>query len=277
MEAHEDPANNNPSLFALRNEFFRRCGRNLWLFQSVETLLKRLALAGRCEISLDDTHDRLQTRVDRVTRQSMGTLARGLSATILGPERQDDDLDGDLMRWSLRVEADGGFSEELRSKLGALVDERNRLAHHSQSRWDITDEASLQEALDTLDAQRKRILVVHDELRRLGLWVSQAVEATLCYFESSDFKWQWRQARLQQALLDVVERAGRADGWSPLTQVGQHWRDAVGALPEDERQDLPSLRRLLDACGWFEWRELPNPGGGSITFCRPRTEPRKVP
>lgn len=276
MEAREDPADSNPALLALRNEFFRRSGRNVWLFQSVEALLKGLALAGRARVSLAEPAKHAEAQVESVARRSMGMLTRDLLAGVLASDSEAaPPPENDMLQWSLRLADDGGFSESLRAKLGALVNERNELVHHGQARWDIADVSAMQEALDALDAQRERILDVHADLRRLGLWVQQTTDAMLDYMGSPEFKDEWRLVSLQSALLDAVQNAGRADGWSPLTQVGQLWRLALEKKGADERRGLPSLRCLLDASGCFEWREQPNPGGGHITYCRlrPQTAP----
>lgn len=58
--------------------------------------------------------------------------------------------------------------------------------------------------------------------------------------------------------------------WSPLSHVGHLWREHFARHSQEQRESMPSLRRLLEDSGLFDWRDDPNPNGGAITYCRLR-------
>lgn len=109
---------------------------------------------------------------------------------------------------------------------------------------------------------------VRSALQRLLVPTREALLTMVDYLDSTEGRRALRQSHLEACLLDVVARSRRADGWSPLAVVGQRWLEHLAQLPEPEREALPRLRRLLDDSALFEWREEPNPAGGTVTYCR---------
>lgn len=261
------------TLSPLRNEVLRRIGRNVWIFQGIEVLLKQLVHWSDGAIPRPPSaHNGTLPVPLSVRRATLGTLAGQLFHGMLGgPATPAASVD--WFAWKVRLEIDPLFSDALRKQLAALVDERNLLVHHAIERWDLTSEASLQSALPELDAQRERTLAAREILLRFTETVRTASLQMLAYFQSAEGRSAFYTKHLEACLLDAVARAACADGWAPLSLVGQHFQAHVRSLTPVEKKAAPKLKSLLVASGLFDVRDEVTPRGGRRTLCRLRDTP----
>lgn len=265
----EQPSTHPDELASLRGEFLRRLGRNLWCFQQVEVQLKALMTVGQGRLPLQGLAEAAASHAATVRTRTLGQLIGDAEAGVFAPDARPVDPPIDGLAWSVRYEAGAGFSEDLQGRLRGLLAERNELVHHATERWDLDDSDGLRAGLAELDEQRERVVAVHATLRRVLLAVHEATQAMVAHLQSSAFRDQLRRAHLDACLVDTVARAARADGWTPLSHAGHAFREHIARLPEDQRQALPKLSRLLGDSGLFELREEPT-AQGARTVCRLR-------
>jgi hypothetical protein len=255
-------------LAQLRNEFFRRMGRNVWLFQRAEFLLKHLVLASGFAARPAEFVGRLERRKKDIAAKTFGTLADELFKGLASDSSPSDELeDPEEMSFWLRLRLDARQAEVLRKDLAARVKERNELVHHAFVRWKLDSGDELQAALLELDAQRERILSFHARLLPLCKGLISAVD----YLGSQEFRQLFRAGHLQGLLVDSVQRAARADGWTPVASAGHRFAEHRNRLSEDTRAALPKFQRLLQESGLFELCEEPTKSGSRL-LCRLRPQ-----
>lgn len=246
-------------------------GRNLWLYQQVESVLKGLLTASSFAAPRDNLQGAFDRHAAQVARQSMGQLVGKAAASVFAreavpsAERQDD-----WLTFSVRWDAGADFADDLHQQLTVLVTERNQLAHHAMERWNIGCPERMGLGLEELDAQRERIVSVHQTLAGIVTHMHEAALALADFMHTSEFADELRRHQLDACLQDAVARAARADGWTPLSQAGQLFVEHRSRLSAEHQRALPGLSRLLIDSGLFELRDEPTKGSGSRALCRLR-------
>lgn len=259
-------------LDARRNELFRRMGRNLWLYQQVEAQLKVLLTASSFAVppAPADPEAALRARTESLSKKTMGTLVSYATVSVLATEAslEHAPVKEDWLTFSARWDASADFAEDLHQQLKVLVAERNQLAHCIINRWNIESLDCMVLGLGELDEQRERIVAVHQTLRRIGEHLLEAAQAMANYIASPEFKVEWRRHHLEACLMDVVARAARADGWTPLSHAGQLFVEHRNRLSAEHRKGLPGLNRMLVDSQLFDMKDEVIPGGGQRTLAR---------
>lgn len=203
----------------------------------------------------------------------MGTLVGHATTSFLATTSTESAaVRDDWLTFSARWDAGTEFADDLHRQLAVLVAERNQLAHCVLERWNIESMDGMALGLDELDAQRERIVAVHQTLRRIGEHLLEAAQAMADFMGTSEFAEELRRHHLDTCLQDVVARAARADGWTLLSQAGHLFGEHRQRLSADQRKALPGLSRLLIDSGLFELRDEPTQRGGSRSSCRLRRQ-----
>ncbi len=146
----------------IRNEVSRKIGRNVVLFQELESVLKFLASAQQPSMPMSKAKATREDRAESIRIKTLGQVA-GLVVEELfaAPDSESSAPDEITERWlgfAFRIEGDPGDLEESRRTLKALIDERNELVHHLLSRWNPRDAESCNALSNELDEQRLRII-----------------------------------------------------------------------------------------------------------------------
>lgn len=159
------------SALEARNEAFRRLGRNLYLIQLIEHLLKHLVVHCAVDGPAAELAKNLATKSKQVRKASLGTLTSQFTSTVFSHEEPDrgerDDPTKPWYSFKFRIVADQQFVQQRRLELRQLVRERNRLIHTvaAEIRPDDTDKwISLGVYLDE---QRAKLVAEHESLRLL--------------------------------------------------------------------------------------------------------------
>lgn len=269
-------------LKSARDAVFLKLGRNIVLFQQLESGLKRLFAALVVEgHSPDDVARRRAEREAVLATSSLGVVAKRLFDELCAPvdTRSEPTLPDDVRVYvHSRVCFEIAHIEPRRVALAALIEERNRLVHHLDRHYDLRSA----EGIDCLDAdlepQAERIRLELRELGGLFDVVNRGREMLRSEFLSPEF-----EARIQQQILvhsPIVQglihwgcELARGDGWCvlqrALARLGAEDPDAVRSIRE--RHGHGSLRSLLLACGLFELRDEPTERGSRLLY-RPRED-----
>lgn len=213
-------------LDSIKAEVLRRVGRNLLLFQQIEGLLKFLLANHTGNGTVENIHERNKKRAESVNKQMLGNLVDKYGTDVLqdaGVETLDEENpDVPWMSFSFRVSGNAEFVEAKRSDLKLMTEERNELVHHFLPRWQPESANKLGEALLYLDAQREKVLPMHEHLRDTVNSMQSARQLLHNFISSEEFERQdelmWLQASpLVELLREVTSQIHRTDGWTYLS------------------------------------------------------------
>lgn len=268
-------------LESIRVEVLRRVGRNLLIFQQIEAFLKFLLANHTADGTPENFQTRHKKRAESVNKQMLGNLVDKYGTDVLqdaGEETlEEENPDVPWMSFSFRVSGNAEFVEAKRSDLKLMTEERNELVHHFLPRWQPESSDKLGEALLYLDAQREKVLPMHEHLRDTVNSMQATRKLLHDFVSSEEYQRQdelmWLQASpLVELLREVTSQIHRTDGWTYLAHAGML---ANKNLPDDirnlkERYGFNTLKKLLIACETFDVYDEPLANGTFRTLYRVR-------
>lgn len=244
------------------DEVLRRVGRNLVIFQQIEQFLKLLLANHKNAGTPANYAENLQKQTECINKKMLGHLVEKYGTEVLqdaGVEVREEERPDNWFAFSFRVSGDTEFVESMRDDLKLMTDERNDLVHHFLPRWQPGNDDVLNEALTYLDAQRDKVLPMHEHLRNTVLLLHESSKALSDFVASPEYEKQtelmWLQASpLVSLFCDVAAQYHRKDGWTYLAQAGdlaaKELPDEVKAL--NERYGFKTLKKLLVGSDLFE-------------------------
>lgn len=158
----------------IKNEIYRKVGRNLLRFQVMERKLKVL-LAVNGFSSEDDLDQRLESNL----KSPMGDLAGKFHKNYfvgnnINSKRETAEREP-LVSFSCWVEGNSDYSENKKKALKFLVDGRNELVHHFLQRLDL-DIKSWKDADQFLDKQNDQLLLEISNLENLTIAIRECLK-----------------------------------------------------------------------------------------------------
>ncbi len=261
----------------LRDELFRRVGRNLLNFQRIEGMLKFLVANVGLAGPITELARIRETDTNIVRQSTMGILAGRLLNEFLS-DIGDSDADANAgvevpasetwASFTVTIEMDAASRASLGDDIRALVEERNQLVHNFYSQWDGTTIESTHVALDHLEEQRKRLRPVFERLKEWTQNTKEGMKAHADFLSSPEGEKTFEHlflcnSPIVKLLAECSAHLRRADGWLPLATTGHILKRDV---PEDvaamrERYGYSSLKRLVVATDMFDVWDEPIPGG----------------
>ena len=249
------------------DDVLMRIGRNLLVYQRIETNLKQLA-AARQPLTLEPKmkRDPLEQIAGHRARIERDTLGRALPKAFIDtgkPDTEDDNAAPLRVILSSRITFDDTpeFREWLKEWQTAVVDARNQLAHGFLDTFDIDNIAGCEQACRKLDdAEEIALRFLH--------WLRSCIERQAetwvianDFLRSDAFLTELSSRRtldaLASALGTAAQRLGRPDGWCVYDQADQAIRATEGDLVA-EVLDCGHFRTLQEAArttGAFAWHE----------------------
>lgn len=153
----------------MKDDVLRKVGRNVVLFQQIESMLKLLVSTHHNEGTIDTFAEQQQKRSDKIHTLTMGQLAEKYKNGILSdaeiPSKEPENLKVPYMSFTFRLAGDSDFLESQLSNLEVLVNERNALIHHFLPKWMPDSEKAMAEAAFYLDQQREKVMPMFEHLR----------------------------------------------------------------------------------------------------------------
>lgn len=284
-----DSTNQDEKLLSIRNEVFRKAGRNLYLFQQVEKLLKHLNIISHLGGPVSKIQQITQQRMDESHVSNMGPLVRNLIENIyttaekIKAEEASNESLCDIkevhVRTRFNIETTPEYIETRKRELKALVEERNRLVHHifSDVNHDSLDRYIEIDAL--LEEQRERIVAEHEYLRVMVNTFAESSKAHYDFINSPAGVKQVdlmliQQSSLVQKLIEISLQAARPDGWTSLAKAGN---DIKKLLPDafdklKEQFGFKTLKDVLLATELFDLLEEETNKGGKRWFYKPKAD-----
>ncbi|MBS0496902.1 MAG: hypothetical protein JSR51_04535 [Proteobacteria bacterium] len=273
-EQHSSP----PSL---KDEVFRKIGRNLLIFQQIEGLLKMILGNSKVQGYARELAINREQRIDGMQKDMMGQLIKQYFDEILSSSDEEPQGPRDLTEpWlssSFKIAVDADFAKNQFEAFEMVREERNRLVHHFLPYWQPDSPENLILASDYLDEQRENILLVWEHLKSVAETMQQVRQELVGYVASNEFGQQLELLLLQQSPLiqlfcDIAMQIGSADGWACLAYAGKlaHMQLADDVAQMKATYGHHSFKKLLIASNLFEIWDKALPHGGSRTFYRIR-------
>lgn len=278
-----DPTHQDDKVTAIRNEVFRKVGRNLYIFQQIEALLKHLNVI----TNLHGPVSKIQAITERKVKESytsnMGPLVKNLIENIyttaekIKAEESSSDTLGDIkevhFRTRFNIETTSDYIATKEKTLKALVDERNKLVHHLFT--DIKHD-SIDRFVDIdsfLDEQRERIVAEHEYWRVIVKEFAETAKAHDDFIQSTEGKHFLdliviQQSKLVQKLAELSINCSERDGWIPFAKAGNEIKnDCSESLDKLNKQfGFKTLKDILIASELFDLKSEQTDKGGQRWF-----------
>jgi hypothetical protein len=266
-----------------RNEVFRKVGRNVYLFQQIEKILKFLNTYREFSGYHSELEGNLNKRTNEISKLNMGPLVGQLIDNIYSKfdesERDHKEIKESYLSFEFRIEADPDFIENRKQALKSFVDERNHLIHHLFTGAEINTIEQFAELEMFLDAQRERIIIEHDQLKFLVMTIADLAKESSDYFNSDEGIKQLELMRLQQSdlvriLIEVTLKQARSDGWTLLNHAGNELRKHIPEEMNDLKRmyGYQTLKATIIASEMFELLEEAASQGGVRLLYRPKPD-----
>ena len=247
----------------LKDEVLRKIGRNLLIFQQIESLLKMILGDSRVHGYADELVVNKEQRVNGIQKDMLGQLFQRYKDEILSnPDEEQQgpsDLSGPWISVSFKTTGDDDFYERQCQTYEMVREERNQLVHHFLPYWRPDSSEHFILTSDYLDEQRKRILPVWEHFKSVYERFNQTRQMHANLLASNEFNQQFELMWLQVSPLinlfrDIATRIARADGWVCLAHAGSL---AHKQMPDDVANmktiyGYSSFKKLLMASECFE-------------------------
>lgn len=259
-------------LTILKNELFRRVGRNVFNFQKIELMLKFLVANGTISGPAKGLNEKRQALADTLHKMTMGQMAGRFVDDILSDSSDSKDepevISEPWISFKMRFVPTDPLNTELNDGLRSVVEERNELVHHMLSRWNESSLEDTKSILKELDEQRERLIPVFTQLASMVQDLKKGQKAALEFLTSEEgrqaIELSWlQQSPIVELLRECVKQLCRSDGWLPLTNAGQIIRqyEPEEARQLKERYGYSTLKQVVIASQLFDVQDEPTEKG----------------
>jgi hypothetical protein len=260
------------------DEVLKNIGRNMMLFQQLETLLKYIIANGNISGYINQLEDKKIKLANSVQTKTLGQLVGQYVEGVYGDRTKlsEEDIDINQAHISFRFSIDSGaeYYEAKKANLARLLIERNELVHHLLPQFDTSSVNSCRELNCKLEEQRKRIRHEIKEVRLIATSLQKGRKELANFLGSDEGKRQFnlsylRQSHLVLLLADIAAQIGREDGWVSMSTAGQflreHAPDDIASLKE--RYGYKTLKSLILATKLFDViDEITSKGGIRVLY-----------
>lgn len=264
MESEQD-------INSLRDEVFRKIGRNVFNFHQIERLLKVLIASADLSGWADNLQTNLELKRAKVAKQTMGNLVGELFGSTIRSLEETEDRDENIQepRLSFSFSVDVEFYESKQRELALLVADRNELIHHKLGEFKPDSQESCQEFIEYLDSQRERQIKEYDFLKALALNLSETMAESAECMKSEEFMKEYclfflAHSPIVQFLILFAQEKPRPDGWTYLSA-------AISKICKELPEDLEKIKNgwgykklsdLIQDFDFFELKQEPLANGG---------------
>lgn len=212
-------------LSALKDELFRKVGRNLINYQTIEQLLKQLILSSRISGPISQLEEIQKQKSEEVKVQTMGVLVGQLIENTYQAPKASSNEQAEIkethLSTSIYFDVSDDVLESRRADLKKIIDTRNNLVHHLLPRLDLNSIESCLAISRELDEQReeqsKEIDILISLIKQMGNTIKEYAD----FMSTEEGYRRFELGILQQSsvigmLLELSETQSRPDGWTVL-------------------------------------------------------------
>lgn len=248
------------NLESLQHEIYQKIGKNVMLFQKLEHILKYIIHFKSFKACGSQIHENNKLK-DSVSIKSMGQLINEFLANDKISPTPKVDVSKDIF-FSSHIEISLYFINEKSKTLKKLLEERNKLIHHSFLAYNMDTVTSCIAIISSLDEQQVRIKNEINELVPIAQMIKNFKEMFLDYIKSGNLKKEFdldwlRNSELVMEIAKIFKKTVREDGWATLSVLGREIRktslDEVKLLKK--KYNCKSLKQLLTEAEMFDLKE----------------------
>lgn len=226
-----------------QREVQRLLGRCMLRLQQYERLMKTLLAHHELAGPVDTLEAQRESRVQKLSDKSLGTLVKALFETYAVPEGFERELipedrvptDRISMAFSFRIAMPPERLTEVRTSVEELVAMRNELVHHLIERFDLWSDEGCEAAIRHLEQCYERIDLHHGELLGWAKGMDEARAHTAAFVQSDVF---------QDLLVNGIAPDGSVD-W-PASGIVRVLREATTTLSVDGWTRLDLARQWAE-------------------------------
>lgn len=249
------------NLESIHNEIYQKIGKNVMLFQKLEHILKYIIHFNTFkayESQLQEENNKLK---DSISIKSLGQLINEFSAIDEISPTPKVDVSKEMFT-STHIEIDTDLINEKSKTLKKLLEERNKLVHHSFLAYNMDTVTSCIAIISSLEEQQVRIKNEINELVPIAQKIKNFKEMILENIKSGNLKkvlnLDWlRNSELVIEIAKIFQKTVREDGWATLSMLGKEIRktslDEVKLLKK--KYNCKSLKQLLQEAEIFDLKE----------------------
>jgi len=252
---------------SLRDEAFRKIGRNVFNFQKIEHLLKVLITSTQIFGTTDSIENNLIERRNEIFRKPLGLLAGDFFSNTVKSnsdvnEKQYQDVKEPKFLISMRLENE--FHQDKRNEIKLLINERNVLIHQRLSSFNPCIIQDCQDLITYLDDQRERQLIAYDFLESIASKLMEFMNGLNQLSTNEEFLNEislhfLAQSPVIQLLIRYAQEQQKNNDWADLSAAGNKIRQELpGDLEKIKNgwgfKKLPDLIRAFD---FFELKQEP--------------------
>ncbi|CAK7008327.1 MAG: hypothetical protein MESAZ_00340 [Saezia sanguinis] len=290
--ASEEADNDADHLYTIQREIQRKLGRNILLIQQYERLIKAFITNKEISGFIDEWPDIKARRIEKNFQKTLGqTTGEFINDCLVStlPEshlNKDEEIPFSQNKIWLSINRpvllEGEEYEEVKEKMGRIVDLRNRLVHHFSEKHDIGTETGCQRADDYLEDCYRQIDELYKLFRMIAKVYIEADKQMAAFFQSPEFQdfllhgiipggggVLWPSSTIV-AQLKKAETVLAKAGWTSLQYAIEYIRqNAPYHMPQ--RYGCSSWRHVLHESQEFDIRKEQIASGlPTVTFFRSR-------
>lgn len=262
-----------------KDEVLRKIGRNVLLFSKLECLIKDLLAKATVEGPPQMLTSIRQEKADKRQKQTLGTILPMVSKDLFSPPPStlgDPPPETEQETWvsfSFRINLKEPYLTEWKQRLENLRQERNALVHGISEKWEPASQKKMETLSKSLDEQETRVQHELDFLlgrvanqRKLGQLLAEFLALPI-----GEALWGGNELFQKTAFTELIGFLwNRRLEWTHFTEAVNHCRRVSSGDYADLKKycGKQSLKRMLAATGWFDFREETTPRGGSWVLVR---------
>jgi len=270
-------------LSAIKDELFRKVGRNLINYQTIEQLLKQLILSSRISGPISQLEEIRKQKSEEVKVQTMGTLAgQFIENSYQAPKASSNEqaeIKETHLSTSFYFDVSDDVLESRKADLKKITDARNNLVHHLLPRLDLNSIESCLAISRELDEQReeqsKEIEHLISLIKQIGNSMKEYAE-----FLNSDEGYKLfelrhlQQSRLVGMLLELSETQSRPDGWTVLDNSTRYIKNnlADDLVKIKQYEGCKTMKSLVITSELFDILEESTKKGGTRVLYRAKPD-----
>lgn len=262
-----------------KNEALNKIGRNMLLFQQLESLLKFVVANGSFSgytSSLNEDYE----NTSPVKRQTMGQLVgqyiEYTNPGNKGKSSDSDNLSEGNISFNVHIGTGLNYYEAKKKVMEQIVSERNVLIHNMLPMFDPDSEESCMMLQEKLDRQGEKISSEIKEVEIIANAIKDGRKKIADFLRSAQGEGRFdlfhRLSRIGFLLVDIAARIKRADGWASMSTAGQllkkHAPEEFDLLKREDEYN--SLKKIILATGLFDLCEEKTGSDGCLFLYRLR-------
>lgn len=274
-------------LEGLKNEVYRKIGRNIVLFQRMELMLKYIVQHSNFSGYLSEIESISEHKAQKIQKQTMGHLVKQYIVNGLSESKEKnnepDELKEPYFSFNIRLDIDPDevVFQKIKQNLESMVAERNELVHQLLPKFSCENNiVEKRIKMDRyLEKQHKEMQLNFDFLKSIVDIINNGRKDLKTYLESEEadelFRFDSVKDRHLVFLIKSIEaKISNSNGWTSMTTASQiiHKNNPEEITNMKDIYRHTKLDNFILATGLFDIKEEQTDKGGIRVLYRSKAE-----